>query len=143
MNVATILQHKGANVVTAQPGTSTADICKLLRDARIGAVVVSADRRRVDGILSERDIIRALAERGADALSLPASDLMTRAVVTCTPTDDVAGLMSMMTSGRFRHVPVLDGGVLIGIVSIGDVVRVRVDEAEQEAAALRSYVTQG
>jgi CBS domain-containing protein len=143
MNVATVLQHKGGNVVTARPDSSIAEICSLLRSARIGAVVISPDRVRVEGIVSERDIVRALAEHGAAALSKTAADLMTRGVITCAPDEDVAGLMTVMTTGRFRHVPVCDEGALVGIVSIGDVVRVRVDEIEHEAEALRTYVTQG
>ncbi|MQA65461.1 MAG: CBS domain-containing protein [Alphaproteobacteria bacterium] len=143
MNVATVLQHKGGNVVTARPDSSIAEICNLLRSARIGAVIISPDRVRVEGIVSERDIVRALAEHGAAALSKTAADLMTRGVITCAPDEDVAGLMTVMTTGRFRHVPVCDEGVLVGIVSIGDVVRVRVEEIEHEAEALRTYVTQG
>ncbi|MGE0651027.1 MAG: CBS domain-containing protein [Alphaproteobacteria bacterium] len=143
MNVATVIQHKGGNVVTARPDSSIAEICNLLRSARIGAVVISPDRVRVEGIVSERDIVRALAEHGAAALAKTAADLMTRDVITCAPDEDVAGLMTVMTTGRFRHVPVCDEGALVGIVSIGDVVRVRVDEIEHEAEALRTYVTQG
>jgi CBS domain-containing protein len=143
MNVATVIQHKGGNVVTARPDSSIAEICNLLRSARIGAVVISPDRVRVEGIVSERDIVRALAEHGVAALSKTAADLMTHDVITCAPDEDVAGLMTVMTTGRFRHVPVCDEGALVGIVSIGDVVRVRVDEIEHEAEALRTYVTQG
>ncbi len=143
MNVATILQHKGANVVTARPETPIEDICKLLRSARIGAVVISSDRVRVQGILSERDIIRTIAEKGSETLSLRACDVMTRDVTTCKPSDPAAGLMAVMTAGRFRHLPVCDEGAMVGLVSIGDIVRVRVEEIEQEAAALRTYVTQG
>ncbi len=142
MNVATILQSKGGNVVTARPTATIAEIASLLRDARIGAVVISSDRVRVEGILSERDIVRALAEHGEATLSHTAADLMTRNVTTCTPSDDVAHLMSVMTSGRFRHLPVMEEGALVGLVSIGDVVRVRVEEVEREAEALREYVAQ-
>lgn len=143
MNVATILQHKGANVVTARPQTTIAEICRLLHSARIGAVVISPDRVRVEGILSERDIIRTLADKGEATMSLKAADVMTRTVTTCKPEDSVAGLMAIMTAGRFRHLPVCDEGALVGIVSIGDIVRVRVDEIEHEAEALRTYVTRG
>jgi CBS domain-containing protein len=143
MNVATILQHKGANVVTAQPSASIAELSKLLYSCRIGAVVISSDRMHVEGILSERDIIRILAERGEEALSLPASAVMTREVTTCRPDDDAAALMGVMTERRFRHLPVCEDGALVGLVSIGDVVRVRVDEIEHEAEALREYVTHG
>lgn len=143
MNVATILRNKGSNVVTTRPETPVADIVRLLSEARIGAVVISSDRVRVDGILSERDIVRAIAQRGEAALSMKAADLMTRDVTTCGPDDTVAHLMSVMTSGRFRHVPVVEEGGLVGLVSIGDVVRLRVEEIEREAEALRSYVTNG
>lgn len=143
MIVATILRDKGANVVTARPESTISEISKLLHDAKIGAVIVSSDRVRVDGILSERDVIRAIAANGEAALTMSVAEVMTREVVTCTPSDNVAHLMSQMTAGRFRHMPVIDEGALIGIVSIGDVVRVRVEEIENEAEALRTYVTQG
>jgi CBS domain-containing protein len=141
MNVATILQSKGGNVVTAHPDTSVREITRLLRDAGIGAVVISSDRMRVEGIVSERDIVRAIAVSGEEVLNRSAAALMTRDVVTCGAGDTVAQLMSLMTEGRFRHLPVCDGGALIGIVSIGDVVRMRVEEIEHEAEALREYVT--
>lgn len=143
MIVATILRDKGANVVTARPESTISEISKLLHDAKIGAVIVSSDRVRVDGILSERDVVRAIADNGEAALTMSVAEVMTREVVTCAPSDNVAHLMSQMTAGRFRHMPVIDEGALIGIVSIGDVVRVRVEEIENEAEALRTYVTQG
>jgi CBS domain-containing protein len=145
MIVATILRGKGANVVTARPESTISEISKLLHDAKIGAVIVSSDRDRVrvDGILSERDVVRAIAANGEAALTMSVAEVMTREVVTCAPSDNVAHLMAQMTAGRFRHMPVIDEGALIGIVSIGDVVRVRVEEIENEAEALRTYVTQG
>ncbi|HEX9809286.1 MAG TPA: CBS domain-containing protein [Alphaproteobacteria bacterium] len=143
MNVEAILRSKGSNVVTARPDASVAEIARLMRDSRIGAVVITPDRVRVEGILSERDIVRALAEQGEAALSFSASAVMTRDVTTCAPSDTVAQLMAAMTSGRFRHLPVVEEGALIGIVSIGDVVKWRVEEIEREAEALRTYVTQG
>jgi CBS domain-containing protein len=142
MNVATILDNKGGNVVSARPEATIAEIAQLLVDAAIGAVVISPDRFRVAGILSERDIVRALNQHGAAALDMKAERLMTRDVTTCTPNDSVAKLMAAMTKGRFRHMPVLSDDALIGIVSIGDVVRLRVEEIEAEAEALRTYVTQ-
>lgn len=141
MSVATILQSKGGNVVTAPPDTSVRDITRLLRDAGIGAIVISSDRLRVEGIVSERDIVRAIAVSGEDVLNRTAASLMTRDVVTCSAGDTVAQIMSLMTKGRFRHLPVCEDGALIGIVSIGDVVRMRVEEIEHEAEALREYVT--
>ncbi len=143
MNVTTILRAKGHNVVTVRPSATVAEVVKLLRDARIGAVVVSADRLRVQGILSERDIVAALAEHGPETLHMRASDLMTRDIATCAPDDCIAELMSVMTARRIRHLPVCEDGALIGIVSIGDVVKWRVDEVEHEAEALREYVTHG
>ena len=143
MNVAVILQSKGGNVVTARPETPVREIIRLLHDAAIGAVVISADRLRVEGIVSERDIVRALAESGDAVLDKQAAEVMTRDVVTCTAGDTVAQLMSVMTEGRFRHLPVCEDGAMIGIVSIGDVVRLRVEEVEHEAEALREYVTHG
>jgi CBS domain-containing protein len=143
MNVESVLNSKGSTVVTARPETPITAIAKLLTEARIGAVVISADNTRVEGILSERDIVNAVAARGEEALSLPASALMTRNVVTCAPEDHVADLMAVMTEKRIRHLPVVDEGALAGIISIGDVVRCRVQEISAEAEALRTYVTQG
>lgn len=142
MNVATILELKGSSVVTVKPDTRITDVVRVLAGARIGAVVISSDEKRVKGILSERDIVAALASRGADVLTLQASELMTSKVTTCVLDDDVAGLMSVMTDKRIRHVPVIRQGELCGIVSIGDVVKWRVGEIEQEADALRAYVAQ-
>lgn len=143
MNVATILQAKGHNVVTAHSTATLEEIARLLRDARIGAVMISPDRTRVQGILSERDIVRAVAEHGTDALSMKASAFMTEEVTTCGPEDHVAELMSVMTQKRIRHLPVCEHGALIGVISIGDVVKWRVEEIEHEAEALRDYVTHG
>jgi CBS domain-containing protein len=143
MNVESVINSKGSSVVTARPDVPVSQIAKLLSDAGIGAVVISADNARVLGILSERDIVRAIAEQGDQALTLPASDLMTRDVVTCNPADHVAELMGIMTKRRIRHLPVVSEGTLSGIISIGDVVRCRVQEIESEAEALRTYVTQG
>lgn len=142
MNVATILRLKGSSVVTVKPEAPIADVARVLAGARIGAVVISSDGKRVKGILSERDIVAALAGRGADVLALQASELMTSKVTTCVLDDDVAGLMSVMTERRIRHVPVVRHGELCGIISIGDVVKSRVGEIEQEADALRAYVAQ-
>ncbi|HSR54704.1 MAG TPA: CBS domain-containing protein [Alphaproteobacteria bacterium] len=143
MLVESVLNAKGSSVVTAKPDTPVTDVAKLLADAKIGAVVISADNTRVEGILSERDIVNAIASRGEEALRLPASALMTRDVVTCTPQDHIADLMGVMTEERVRHLPVLIEGALAGIISIGDVVRCRVQEISAEAEALRTYVTQG
>lgn len=143
MYVESVLKSKGAQVVTAKPDASVEDVARLLDEAKIGAVVISADDVRVSGILSERDIVAAIAAKGPAALELPTSALMTRDVVTCKPEDHIAELMVTMTEKRIRHLPVLIDGSLAGIISIGDVVRCRVQEIEAEAEALRTYVTQG
>jgi CBS domain-containing protein len=140
MTVKEILSHKGVDVVTADPHVSIADAVKLLAARRIGAVVVTGADRRIVGILSERDIVRALAEKGPAALTAPVAEVMTRKVDTCTMNQTVSELMEQMTSGKFRHVPVVEQGRLAGIISIGDVVKSRVQEMEQESAALKDYI---
>jgi CBS domain-containing protein len=137
MKVASILKVKGTSVATTVPGTSIATSARLLRDEHIGALVVSEDGATVLGIITERDIVHALANRGASLLDLPVSLVMTRAPVTCTPDDDIQTVMSRMTRLRVRHLPVVVGGRLQGIVSIGDVVKHRLDELELEANVLR------
>jgi CBS domain-containing protein len=140
MTVKAILSRKGSDVVTAEPTATLADAVKLLDARRIGALVVTGPEHRIIGILSERDIVRTLAEKGTAALNSPISEAMTRKVVTCTITDTVAELMEHMTEGKFRHVPVVDQGRLSGIVSIGDVVKWRLHEMEEESNALRDYI---
>jgi CBS domain-containing protein len=142
MNVAAILKAKGSNVITVSPDASVADVVRLLADKRIGAVVVSADGVRAQGILSERDIVISFARRGAATLDKTAHELMTTRVTTCTPQDEIAELMAVMTTKRIRHLPVVENGRVCGIVSIGDVVKWRVEEIEREADALRAYVAQ-
>ena len=140
MNVKTILSLKGSNVITIEPHvTLEAAIAKLAKH-RIGALVVLGADQRLIGILSERDIVRALAELGASALTTPLAQVMTRKVVTCDEAETVGGIMERMTSGKFRHVPVLQQDRLVGIVSIGDVVKHRLSEIEHESAALRDYI---
>jgi CBS domain-containing protein len=141
MNVETILKTKGRSVTTIAPDASIGNAVDLLRLKGIGALVVSADGERVAGILSERDIVHALAERGAGLLDLPVSALMTRHVFTCQPGDSIAELMAEMTERRIRHLPVVENGRLAGIVSIGDVVKNRLDEVETEASSLRQFIT--
>ena len=140
MTVKEILSHKGSDVVTTDPNASVSEAIKLLGARRIGAVVVTGADRRMVGILSERDIVRALAEKGAKALDMPIAEIMTRKVITCGIGDTVCELMERMTTGKFRHVPVIDQGRLAGIISIGDVVKSRVQEMEQESAALQDYI---
>jgi CBS domain-containing protein len=140
MTVKAILSRKGNDVVTADPNTTLAEAVRVLAARRIGAVVVTGADRRIVGILSERDVVRVLGEKGPSALDTSISEVMTRKVTTCSMRDTVAELMERMTEGKFRHVPVIDEGRLAGIVSIGDVVKWRVHEIEDESAALRDYI---
>jgi signal-transduction protein with cAMP-binding, CBS, and nucleotidyltransferase domain len=140
MNVETILRNKGNWVATIRPDATVAAAVDLLNRERIGAIVVSEDGEAVDGILSERDIVIALAEHGEDLLSRPVDQIMTRTVITCDPADSVGALMAEMTNRRIRHFPVVAGGRLCGIVSIGDLVKSRLDEVEFEANSLRSFI---
>lgn len=140
MIVNTILSGKGSNVVTIEPTATLAEASRLLAQHGIGAVLVTGAGQRIVGIVSERDIVRALAKNGADALSLPLTDVMTRKVVTCTRVDTIAELMERMTGGKFRHLPVVEDDRLVGIISIGDVVKMRLQEMEHEQNALRDYI---
>ena len=141
MNVASILKSKGKNVVTTRPDAKIAEVVRELKDERIGALVVSEDKIEVLGIISERDIVRGLADHGLDLLDMRVDELMTREVFTCAPTDRTSKLMAKITERRIRHLPVIENGALCGIVSIGDVVKVRLDEIESEANALRDYIS--
>jgi CBS domain-containing protein len=140
MNVAAILRQKGRAVTTASPATSLLEIANKLAAKRIGAIVIVGGRGEVAGIISERDIIRELAASGQGCLTRPVVDTMTRQVVTCQETDTLDELMAMMTARRFRHLPVVTDGALVGIVSIGDVVKHHVAEVEMEATAMRDYI---
>jgi CBS domain-containing protein len=140
MTVKNILSHKGSDVVTVEPAATLGNAIGILAERRIGALVVLGPDRRITGIVTERDIVRELAERGAAALDEPVSRVMTRKVVTCDCADSVGEIMEQMTTGKFRHVPVIEQDRLIGIVSIGDVVKHRLQEMEQESAALRDYI---
>jgi CBS domain-containing protein len=140
MNVETILRNKGSAVVTVPAEATVEDAVDLLRSRGIGALVVSDDGDGVDGIVSERDIVNGLARHGETLLSLTVADIMTRSVLTCDPTDSVADLMAEMTNRRIRHFPVVRDGKLCGIVSIGDLVKSRLDEIEHEAHSLRSFI---
>ena len=140
MTVKAILDAKGSNVVAIEPTADIATAAKLLAQHRIGAVLVHGPDHRIAGILSERDIVRALAERGSAALAEPVGQVMTRKVVTCAPSETVGTIMQRMTEGKFRHLPVLEDGRLAGVISIGDVVKLRLQEIENESAALRDYI---
>ncbi len=137
MNVDGILRAKGAAVITIRPDATIRTVVDGLRRERIGAMVVSEDGRSVLGIISERDVVRGLAERGPLILDVPVTALMTRDVVTCAPLDTVKQVMAEMTKRRVRHLPVMADGVLAGIVSIGDVVKNCLEEMETETNVLR------
>jgi CBS domain-containing protein len=140
MTVRAILDLKGRDVTTIAPDKSLGDAASLLSQHKIGALVVTGADRRVTGILSERDIVKAVSADGAAALEEKISARMTREVVTCAPHDTMAELMGRMTAGRFRHLPVIDNGRLVGIISIGDVVKHRLAEMERESSAMRDYI---
>jgi CBS domain-containing protein len=141
MLVSAILARKGHDVFTVGPDASIGDATELLRVHGIGALVVSDDGDAVIGILSERDVVRRLAASGPDVLVQTVASVMTGAVVTCAPTDSTEHLMETVTIRRIRHLPVVDDGRLVGLVSIGDVVASRVHELEEEAQLLRDYIT--
>ena len=137
MQVKAILKTKGTGVITVPPQTTIDALAHRLRLENIGAVVVRGDGASVDGIISERDVLRGLAEHGTELLVMPVQDLMTRGVQTCTPDASVKDVMRLMTQKRVRHLPVVEGERLVGIISIGDVVKNRLDEMEMEANVLR------
>ncbi|HEY6992166.1 MAG TPA: CBS domain-containing protein [Xanthobacteraceae bacterium] len=140
MTVKTILAAKGGDVISIEPTATLEAAAKKLAEHRIGALLVLGPDRRAAGILSERDIVRVLAEQGAAVLAQPLAQVMTRKVVTCSPSDTVGVLMERMTTGKFRHVPVVEQDQVVGVVSIGDVVKHRLNEMERESAALRDYI---
>jgi CBS domain-containing protein len=141
MRITDLLRVKGTRVVTITPDTTVRQLVAILAEHGIGAVVVSADGTSVDGIASERDIVRAFAKRGAAAMSEPVTAIYTAEVHTVTPDTQIEEVMRMMTERRVRHAPVVLDGSLRGIVSIGDVVKNRIDELETERAALTDYIT--
>ena len=141
MNVEQLLSDKGREVISVQPHRTLAEAVRVLSERRIGALVVMGADGALVGILSERDIIRALGAEGGGALESAVSRVRTAKVVTCRPQTSVDELMEIMTPGRFRHVPVVENGRVTGIVSIGDVVKHRVAEIESERLALESYIT--
>jgi len=143
MNVEIILKAKGDEVATTKPDATLAAVAGDLVARKIGALVVSTDGDSVDGIISERDIVRAIAEAGAAALEKPVSSAMTRDVFTCSRKDSVQELMSTMSQKRIRHLPVTEDGKLCGMISIGDVVKFRIEEVEYEAEALRGFIAGG
>ena len=141
MTVATILKHKGARVETVRPASTVQQVCDLLTHKKIGAAVVVGAAGEVVGIVSERDLVQAISSHGPNALARSIDEIMTRNVATCRLTDSSERLMETMTVGRFRHVPVVEGGKLIGIVSIGDVVKRRIEDSDLERHAMRDYIS--
>lgn len=139
MNVATILRYKGSEVITTAPSATVMDVARTMADKRIGAVLV-LDKGHVVGVVSERDIVSIIATRGAAALYLEVRDLMTRDVFSCERSATIDEVMGMMTDRRIRHIPIIEDGQLYGLVSIGDVVKHRIEETEKEAEALRGYI---
>lgn len=138
--VQSILNLKGHEIATGNPAMTLTEVCAVLAEKRIGALVMTDERQHVVGIVSERDIVRVLASHGPAVLQDQAAAHMTRAVKTCSPHETLDEVMEMMTRGRFRHVPVSANGALVGIISIGDVVKHRMTEIEREADAIRSYI---
>ena len=143
MNVSEILERKGSRVVTVAPEDSVRHVVATLAENGFGAVVVSADGSSIDGIVSERDVVRQLGSDGEQVLEQTAGDIMTSPVKTCMPGDDVQGLMARMTEHRIRHLPVETDGALAGMISIGDVVKWRVTELERDMGHLENYIKQG
>jgi len=139
MTVKAVLNSKGHQVLGVEPDVKLSEAIKLLAERRIGAVLVMQGQH-MEGVLSERDIVRVLSERGAGVLEEPVSAVMTRRVVTCKETDTISFIMETMTLGKFRHLPVVENDEVIGLISIGDVVKWRVKEFEHEQEALREYI---
>ena len=141
MTVAAILSGKGHETITAQSSALLGEICETLAKHKIGAVVVCNGDNEIEGIISERDIVRVIGTQGPSALQLPVSGIMTKNVVTCTEENNINEVMARMTQGRFRHMPVVKDGKLTGVISIGDVVKFKIAQVELEAEQMRSYIT--
>jgi CBS domain-containing protein len=140
MAVAHILRQKGSDVVTVSPSDSVQTIVDTLARHRIGAVVVLDQKGSISGIVSERDVVRALAGGGTGVMKKTAADIMTAKVMTCQPSDSEAELMALMTENRIRHLPVVAHGKLAGMISIGDVVKLRIESIEREAEEMKTYI---
>lgn len=140
MTVAAILNQKGRDVYTETGDRTLRQICTTLGERGIGAIIIAGSKAKIEGIISERDVVRALARRGDGVLDRPVAEFMTKKVVTCTENDTVNGVMEKMTAGRFRHVPVVKDGALCGLISIGDVVKFRIAQIEREAEEMRNYI---
>lgn len=140
MTVGAILADKGRDVVTIGATRTIGDAIDILAKRRIGALVIVENGDRIVGILSERDVVRTIAAKGGDGLADPIADVMTKKVVTCAESETINSVMSRMTRGRFRHLPVAENGRLTGIISIGDVVKARIEQVEREAEDMRAYI---
>lgn len=141
MIVSQILKTKAdTGIISVKPDAHVADAVKLLSEKRIGTVIVSVDGASLDGILSERDVIREMGKRGTACLDEVVSSMMTSKLITCAPSDTADGVLEKMTAGRFRHMPVVDDGALIGLISIGDVVKARLSELSMEKEALQGMI---
>ncbi len=143
MNVAAILKAKGRLVTTANAEDSVEEVARKMAAKRIGALVIVNDAGAVQGIISERDVVRGIGEKGMEILLRPVSDLMTKSVITCSEQNSLDEMMGVMTQGRFRHVPVVVDGKLAGIISIGDVVKHHIAEVQLEVTAMREYLATG
>ncbi|MCK5930833.1 XdhC and CoxI family protein [Fulvimarina manganoxydans] len=143
MTIKRILESKGSNVITLHPDVTLADVAKVLSEKRIGAIVLVEENGTVAGIVSERDIVRVVGANGPESLRRVVRDVMTLKVTTCTERTTVDEALQTMTSGRFRHLPVLSDGRLAGLVSIGDVVKRKIEDAEAEAEEMRGYIAAG
>lgn len=139
MTVQAILGNKGFEVISIQADATMSDAIRILSERHIGAVLVMKDHH-IEGILSERDVVRVLGQRGAGVLDTPVSEVMTHKVVTCRRADTAASIMEKMTNGKFRHLPVVENDRVVGLISIGDIVKWRVKEYEREQEALRDYI---
>ena len=143
MTIGTILKEKGGDVVSVSPSASLPEIAAIIASRRIGAVVVLSESSRLAGIVSERDVVKALAAKGEAALRMTAQDIMTKVVVTATPQTSVNEAMALMDEGYFRHLPVVDNGAMVGIISVRDVVRAHMQHQAQEVDSLKDYVFRG
>ena len=141
MSVAHILKQKGRDVITAKPGDTVKQVAEVLGAKRIGAIVVSSGNGAIDGIVSERDVVRAVVEHGASALDKLVSSIMTKNVRSCSDNDSEMELMALMTQHRIRHLPVVTAGRLSGMISIGDVVKFRIEQIERDAADMKAYIS--
>ena len=143
MSVSHILKHKGRDVITASPEATVKQVAEMLSAKRIGAVIISSGNDKIDGIVSERDIVRAIGLEGAAALEKPVSSVMTKDVRSCGDEDTETELMALMTRHRIRHLPVVNQGKLSGMISIGDVVKFRIEQIERDAEDMKAYIAGG